>query len=136
MDAKTEVSNALKGIAPNSAEARAFWAIVGCLLADAAAQPTHWNYKLSYFHDDLQRRNRWNTPEFLRPSLNTYYHIPMGSNSCYGDQAREVLFSIAERAGLDPHAVERRFADRFSEDGDYGLLPKDGMYNGSKQDVR
>jgi hypothetical protein len=60
----------------------------------------------------------------------------MGSNSCYGDQAREVLFSIAECAGVDPHAVERRFADRFSEDGDYGPLPKDGMYNGSKQDVR
>jgi hypothetical protein len=136
IDAKTHVSNALKGLAPNSAESRAFWAIVGCLLADAAAQPTHWNYKLSYFHDDLQRRNRWNTPEFLRPSLNTYYHIPMGSNSCYGDQAREVLFSIAECAGVDPHAVERRFADRFSEYGDYGPLPKDGMYNGSKQDVR
>lgn len=136
IDAKTHICSLLNGIQPNSVESRAFWAIVGCLLGDAAAQPTHWNYKLSYFHEDLRRRNRFETPEFLRPSLNTYYHIPMGSNSCYGDQAREVLLSLVESKGLDPHSLERRFVDRFSEDGDYGPLPQEGLYNGNKQHVR
>jgi hypothetical protein len=136
VDAKTRVGGLLDGIPPNSPEARAFWAIVGCLVADAAAQPTHWNYKISYFHESLRNRNRWDAPEFLRPSLNTYYHLPMGSNSCYGDQAREVLLSLAERAALDPHALERRFAERFSEEGDYGPLPQEGLYNGNKQHVR
>jgi ADP-ribosylglycohydrolase len=136
VDAKSHVYSLLEAIQPNSAEARAFWAIVGALVADAAAQPTHWNYKISYFHDDLWRRNRWYTPEFLRPSMNTYYHIPMGSNSCYGDQAREVLLSLVECGALDPHALERRFVSRFSEDGDYGPLPQEGLYNGNKQHVR
>lgn len=136
VDAKTYVNNVLTGIRPGSLEARAFWSVVGCLLGDAAAQPTHWNYKISYFHADLQDRGRWETPEFLRPSMNTYYHIPMGANSCYGDQAREVLFSLAERSSLEPDALENRFVTRFSENGDYGPLPQDGLYNGSKQSVR
>lgn len=136
LDTKTHVGSVLNGIQPNTVEARAFWAIVGCLLADAAAQPTHWNYKISYFHEDLRRRNRWDNPEFLRPSMNTYYHVPMGCNSCYGDQAHEVLLSLAECEGVDPRALEKRFVNRFSEDSDYGPLPQDGLYNGNKQHVR
>jgi len=136
LDVKTRLATVLQGLEPNSVETRAFWAIVGCLVADAAAQPTHWNYKLTYFHEDLKSHGRWSTPEFLRPSLNTYYHLQMGCNSCYGDQAKEVLYSLNDCRGLDPHRLEMRFVDRFAEDGDYGPLPSEGLYNGSKQDVR
>jgi len=136
LDARSGVDALLQGLAPNSAERRAFWAIVGCLVGDAAAQPTHWNYKPTYFHEDLRRHGRWSNPEFLRPSLNTYYHLPMGCNSCYGDQAKEVLYSLTECQGLNPAAVEARFARRFGEEGDYGPLPAEGLYNGSKQEVR
>merc|ERR1711871_280407 len=60
----------------------------------------------------------------------------MGSQSCYGDQALEVLYSLVEWEGLEPHDVANRFVKRFSESGDYGPLPQEGLYNGSKQDVR
>merc|ERR1719443_777991 len=60
----------------------------------------------------------------------------MGSNSCYGDQSLEVLYSLVERGCMDPSDVERRYAARFSEHGVYGPLPQEGLYNGSKQHVR
>merc|ERR1712054_328421 len=101
-----------------------------------AAQPTHWNYKQSYFHDTLQKRDHFQTPEFLRPSLNTYYNLPMGSQSCYGDQAVEVLHSLVECKGVHPYHMVNGFAKRFSEDGEYGPLPQEGLYNGNKQAVR
>jgi hypothetical protein len=136
IDAKSHLSFLLRDIPANTPQSRAFWAVVGCLIGDAAAQPTHWNYKQSYFHDDLRKRERFNNPEFLRPSLNTYYHLPMGSQSCYGDQALEVLFSLVEWEGFEPHDVARRFVERFAESGDYGPLPHEGLYNGNKQEVR
>lgn len=136
VDVKSHLVELLAGLAPGSVASRCFWAVIGCLVADAAAQPTHWNYKLSYFHEDLRKRNRWDNPEFLRPSANTYYHLPMGCQSCYGDQALEMAYALVESRGLDPSCVERRFAERFSENGDYGPLPQEGNYNGSKQKVR
>lgn len=136
LDAKSHLANLLENIPAGSPASRAFWAVVGCLVGDAAAQPTHWNYKHSYFQEDLRKRNRFENPEFLRPSLNTYYHLPMGCQSCYGDQALEVLRSLEDCGGLAPHDVAERFAKRFSETGDYGPLPQDGLYNGNKQEVR
>jgi hypothetical protein len=47
-----------------------------------------------------------------------------------------VLYSLLEEGGLEPHGVAKRFNERFSETGDYGPLPQDGLYNGSKQHVR
>lgn len=131
---RAQLESLLAGLGP--ADVRAFWAVLGCLVADAAAQPTHWNYKPTYFEDALRRRNRWENPEFLRPSLNVYYHVPMGCNSCYGDQALQVLKSIVECGGVDPSALEQRFAQHFSEEGAYGPLPQEGLYNGNKQHVR
>merc|ERR1712232_541658 len=72
----------------------------------------------------------------MRPSMNAYYHVPMGKQSCYGDQALEVLRSLVACGGMDPHHLERSFMNRFSEHGEYGPLPHEGLYNGSKQDVR
>jgi len=46
---------------------------VGAIVADAAAQPTHWNYKVTYYHDQLRMMHRWDSPEFACPSLNAYY---------------------------------------------------------------
>ena len=39
--------------------------------------------------------HRWETPEFIAPSLNAYYRVPCGSHSCFGDQAAVVLASRA-----------------------------------------
>ncbi|CAD7950397.1 unnamed protein product [Amoebophrya sp. A25] len=73
---------------------RAFWAVVGLLTADAAAQPTHWNYKISYYHQYLKGIHRFDNPEFLCPTQNQYYEVPCGSNSCFGDQAWVVLETL------------------------------------------
>lgn len=136
VDSRVILNDVFQGVPQHGPALRAFWTVVGCLIGDAAAQPTHWNYKQSYFHEELRKRDRFDNPEFLRPSLNTYYHLPMGAQSCYGDQALEVLKSIVERGGLDPFGVVKNFAERFSEDGEYGPLPSEGLYNGSKQSVR
>jgi hypothetical protein len=61
----------------------------------------------------------------------------MGCQSCYGDQALEVLQSLVQCGGLEPQNVAERFGKRFSETGAYGPLPQDGkLYNGNKQEVR
>eukprot|EP00931_Biecheleriopsis_adriatica_P089827 TRINITY_DN63902_c0_g1_i1.p1 TRINITY_DN63902_c0_g1~~TRINITY_DN63902_c0_g1_i1.p1 ORF type:complete len:472 (-),score=69.54 TRINITY_DN63902_c0_g1_i1:581-1996(-) len=113
---------AVTGLPPNSSRSRAFWAIVGCLVADAAAQPTQWNYKVPYFHETLRSRDRWEAPEFVKPSLNAWYQVPLGSFSAYGDMTLEVLKSLVDSHRLHPDDIERRFVSKFGEEGDYGPL--------------
>eukprot|EP00392_Amoebophrya_sp_AT5.2_P017830 g18251.t1 len=83
----------------SAVERRAFFAVVGLLVADAAAQPTHWNYKITYFHNLLKAQNRFERPEFLIPTQNQYYEVPCGNNSCFGDQAWVVLESLCRGTG-------------------------------------
>lgn len=136
VDAATYLTKLLGDLSPDSPRCRAFWAVIGCLVGDAAAQPTHWNYKLTYFHDELQKNGRWDNPEFMRPSMNTYYHIPLGSQTCYGDQALEVLHSLVDCSGLVPSDVERKFVQKFGEHGEYGPLPDQGLYTGNREGPR
>lgn len=88
-DASAAVASAIAGLEPGTAASRAFWAVVGSLVADAASQPTHWNYKVTYYQDALRQAHRWDNPEFITPSLNAYYRVPCGSHSCFGDQAQQ-----------------------------------------------
>merc|ERR1740117_111319 len=107
-DAAERIAYQLISMPMDSPRARAFWAIVGCLVADAAAQPTQWNYKVPYFHQELCERSRWDDPEFMRPSLNTFYRVPLGSHSAYGDMTVEVLQSMVALGDLDPADLENR----------------------------
>jgi hypothetical protein len=116
------VTSAIDGMEPNSAKWRAFWAVVGVIVADAAAQPTHWNYKVTYYHDQLQRMNRWDSPEFSCPSLNAYYQVPCGSNSCFGDQALTVLDSLVRCKTVNTNDLVSSHVQKFGPQGDYGPL--------------
>lgn len=120
LDAAAEVREAVAGFAEGSPEYRAFWAVVGTLVADAAAQPTHWNYKVTYYHEALRSLGRWEEPEFVVPSLNAYYRVPLGSQSCFGDQAACVLRSLVRCGGVDPHDVVQEHIHTFGLDGEYG----------------
>lgn len=122
------VAAAVTGLTVGSVEWRAFWAVVGVLVADAAAQPTHWNYKVTYYHEALKNLGRWDSPEFLRPSLNAYYHVPLGSHSCFGDQAAVVLRSLVRAGGLDLEDLIRAHVDKFGPRGEYGPL---GRHDGA-----
>jgi len=107
---------------PGSPQVRAFWAIVGSLVADAAAQPTQWNYNVPEFQEQLQSQGKWDEPEFARPSLNGWYKVPVGSYSGYGDMSMEVLQSLVTCGSLCPEDLEKRFIRRFGEGGEYGPL--------------
>jgi hypothetical protein len=47
------------------AAARAFWAVVGACVADAAATQAHWNYKLEPFHAALKERGAYEVGAFM-----------------------------------------------------------------------
>lgn len=116
------VLRAIDGIEPNSGKWRAFWAVLGVIVADAAAQPTHWNYKVTYYHNQLKQMNRWKTPEFICPSLNAYYQVPCGSNSCFGDQAFNILQSLVRCGTLSTNDLIAAHVEKFGPGGEYGRL--------------
>jgi len=101
-------------------------------VADAAAQPTHWNYKVTYYHAALRDRGCWEAPEFTSPSMNAYYHVPLGSHSCFGDQAATVLRSLVRCGGrVDPNDLVAGHVERFGPAGEYGALGRhDGATGG------
>jgi ADP-ribosylglycohydrolase len=94
--------------------------VIGCIVADAAAQPCHWVYDQQKLQDLATPE-----PEFLEPPLNPFYHIPNGSNSCYGDQAFVTLRSIATHSGIALEEYAQEFAEFFGNEGEgnYGKFP-------------
>ena len=131
-DAGALLGEMLEGIEPGSTEARALGAIIGVFTADAAAQPCHWNYAQSVYQQELKNRERWDAPEFMNPSLNAFYRIPCGSNSCYCDQGFVIMESLAEEGIVDPDDIDERFEEYFAEGGtgDYGSLDRDSLTTG------
>mmetsp|Transcript_86529 Transcript_86529/g.253289 ORF Transcript_86529/g.253289 Transcript_86529/m.253289 type:complete len:428 (-) Transcript_86529:698-1981(-) len=131
-DAAAAVAAAVARFEPDSPEYRAFWAIIGLLVADAASQPTHWNYKVTYYHAALKERGCWEAPEFTSPSMNAYYHVPLGSQSCFGDQAATVLRSLVRCGGrVDTTDLVAGHVEKFGEQSEYGKLGRhDGVTGG------
>lgn len=59
------------------------------------AQSTHWVYNDSV----MQKVTATNGPEFVSPSPNPFYSLPVGSQSFYGDQTLVLLKSLAKCKG-------------------------------------
>ncbi|XP_045200778.1 crystallin J1A-like [Mercenaria mercenaria] len=78
-------------------QSRRIAAVVGALVADAAAQPIHWNYKVDKLDAMLKNAEE---VAFWEPSANPFYKLPLGNQSCYGDQSFVVLKSLVENKGL------------------------------------
>ncbi len=72
------------------------------LFSSSSAQPLHWVYNLKKLDDILGNRE---DIEFFTPSVNPYYRISTGRQSCYGDQAFVLLQSLVACKGEDsPHS--------------------------------
>merc|ERR1719161_800142 len=66
--------------------------------------------------------NRGDSPEFTSPSLNAYYQIPCGSNSCFGDQAFVVLQSLVRCGAVNTSDLVASHVQKFGTSGEYGPL--------------
>lgn len=111
-------------------ERRASYALLGAVVGDAAAQTCHWNYDREAFHVALREAGRYDDPEFFQ--LNKFYSLPLGSQSCYGDQLLVVARHLNEwklhgdtgpmnEGGLV--ALVNRFESAFDSASPYGPWP-------------
>ncbi|KAK3087979.1 hypothetical protein FSP39_013035 [Pinctada imbricata] len=91
-------------------------AVIGALVADAAAQPLHWNYKTDKLDAMLEGKEE---VVFWEPSANPFYRIKTGKLSCYGDQSYVILKSLVDCNGLDMRDLNKRTFEMFGPDSDY-----------------
>jgi len=99
-------------------------AILGCLVADAAAQPLHWIYDVPKINEIIDKSG--NVPEFHVPSCNPYYCIETGKNSCYGDQCFVLLQSLASCNGLNIEDLKQTTNRHFGAGSTYDSEAVDG----------
>ena len=59
--------------------------------------PIHWVYDIAKLDEILSGHKN---PEFIPKFHCPFYTLPVGSNSCYGDQAYALLTSLVENKGL------------------------------------
>lgn len=105
-------------------------AVVGALVADAAAQPLHWIYdenKLKGIIGDKEE------VEFWEPSQNPFYRIPVGQATCYGDQAYVILKSLVDKRGVDVSDMKAATYTMFGPDSVYED-PENARYVVGKED--
>ncbi|KAG7457161.1 hypothetical protein MATL_G00243580 [Megalops atlanticus] len=95
---------------------RAVGAIIGAAVADAAAQPLHWNYNLDKLKAILAQEP---CPEFYPQSANPFYRRDTGQQSCYGDQAYVLLESLSECGGLNVEDLKQRTYKFFGPGSEY-----------------
>lgn len=63
----------------------------------STAQPLHWIYKVEKLDSLLDGAEEVG---FWEPSQNPFYTLPLGSQSCYGDQSFVILNSLVENKGM------------------------------------
>lgn len=106
-----------------SIEDRIRGAIIGCIVGDAAAQPSHWIYDEAALR--TANAGRESTPEF-GPPRGVFYRQEEGDLSAYGDQAYLVLKSIASHGKLDTVALAAEHAVNFGPGSRYDVAAKLG----------
>lgn len=108
-------------------EERLVSAVVGSLVADAAVQPAHWCYDAMLLRAALKEQDALSSPTFLPTSVNRFYTLPTGRQSCYGDQTWVLLQSLLAHGGLSPVAYSRSVAEFFGDGGIYGPYPSEHL---------
>lgn len=76
-------------------------AVIGSLVADAAAVGSHWIYDQQVLDKKVADAGGQESAPFIDPPINPVYHVASGSNSCYGDQARALLRVLADAGPCD-----------------------------------
>lgn len=100
----------------SSVDDRKVAAVVGALVADAAAQPLHWNYKQEKLESLIEGLDEI---AFRQESANPFYCIETGKQSCYGDQTYCILKSLVENSGLDIKALQNSTYEMFGPESEY-----------------
>ena len=87
---------------------------------------------LKRYQQELKNMGKWDECEFMNPSLNAFYRIPCGMNSCYCDQAFVIMESLAAEGCVDPDDIDERFEEFCAEGGTggYGSLNRDALTTG------
>ncbi|XP_033731119.1 crystallin J1A-like [Pecten maximus] len=91
-------------------------AVLGAVVADAAAQPLHWIYDTNKLDNLISQTENI---AFWKPSANPFYCIPTGRQSGYGDQAYVILKSLVENEGLDVRSLKDATFKFFGPESDY-----------------
>ncbi|OWF44538.1 crystallin J1A-like [Mizuhopecten yessoensis] len=99
-----------------SVDRRRAAAVLGAVVADAAAQPLHWIYDLNKLDNLIGQAE---DIAFWEPSANPYYCIQTGRQSGYGDQAFVILKSLVENKGLDIQSLKDATYNFFGPESDY-----------------
>ncbi|XP_077986655.1 crystallin J1A-like [Glandiceps talaboti] len=100
----------------SAAKARAVAAVVGAVVADAAAMPVHWIYNNTALDKALEG---YTNPEFREPSAAFFYTIPVGRTSAYGDQAVVLLESLVASNGVNLEDYAERMYKFFGPKSEY-----------------
>lgn len=91
-------------------------AVVGSLVADAAAVPLHWVYKTDKLDSIVEGAE---DVGFWETSQCPFYKISCGSLSGYADQAYVVLKSLVKNKGLDSEALKEDTLEWFGPKSEY-----------------
>lgn len=112
-------------LTPVTTATRAEAAFIGALCSDAAAQTSHWNYNKDKWHSHLRSQQKFDRPEFIQ--LNTFYCVPPGGQSCYGDQCLEYARHYAEHISTTSAKSRAKLIERlvtaFGDGSAYGAFP-------------
>jgi ADP-ribosylglycohydrolase len=80
-------------------------ALLGSLLADAAAMPLHWEYSQARIASLVGS----GVPEFFSPPLNLWYNGKPGGSTPYGQQSLAYLSVGGQAPGFQPTAVQAAY---------------------------
>ena len=72
-------------------------AVIGNLVGDAAAVTSHWVYDQKSLAAHVEKLGGEANAPFMDP-INPYYHVPVGRQSCYGDQTWALLGAMSDVA--------------------------------------
>ncbi len=99
-------------------------AVIGNLVADAAAVTSHWVYDQSSLAAHVEKLGGPDKSPFMDP-INPFYHVKVGKQSCYGDQTWALIEAMVNNGGqvdVNFDAYRSRLTAILGGDTDYGPL--------------
>lgn len=122
LDVTTELGHACAGLAPGSVGARAFAAVMGLLRRRCGRDTVPLELRAP-FAAALRAAGSLDTPEFVSPTLNAFYSVPLGNRSCYGDQAFVLMQHLVAHGGvLEPSELSHELEAAFRPESEGGSL--------------
>lgn len=115
------VEAAVETTTTTTALAAAKAAVVGNLVADAAAVTSHWVYDQNTLATHVKSLGGPSAAPFMAP-INPFYHVQPGQMSCYGDQTWALVQAMRPGGGVDLPAYVKNLDTLMGGESDYGAL--------------